>query len=114
VALGEVTIEVAAPIIWRDATLARRADSAFEELIDLCGVDYSTYGNGPGGASASRRGHLLSVSHNWRCAFAALPKTTIFPVSIRGSSGIQRNWFEREAFDLFGIVFPGHPTCAAS
>jgi NADH-quinone oxidoreductase subunit C len=110
--LNEITIEVA-PAKYRAACQALRDDAGlrFEQLIDLCGVDYSTYGDRPW-----ERGrfavvlHLLSVTHNWRlrlrafCADDALPMLDSL-IEVWPSA----NWFEREAFDLFGIVFEGHP-----
>lgn len=83
----------------------------FEQLIDLCGVDYSAYGDGAweGGRFAAVS-HLLSVSHNWRLrlrVFAPDEDLPVLPsvVDVWNSA----NWFEREAFDLYGIVFDGHP-----
>jgi len=111
VALGEVTIVVAATDYLEVAHKLRdHADLRFEQLIDLCGVDYADYGDG------SREGrrfavvlHLLSVTHNWRlrvrtfCPDDDLPMVaSVTPVW--SSAG----WFEREAFDLFGVVFEGH------
>jgi NADH-quinone oxidoreductase subunit C len=141
---GETTLELAA-VDWRDIARSLRdeAEFSFESLIDLCGVDYLSYGDdewettdvssegfsrgvegqGPGrftwesrprGRGPEKRfaavAHLLSLRHNERLrlrCFAldnSLPTVPslveIFPVA---------NWFEREAFDLFGIVFEGHP-----
>jgi NADH-quinone oxidoreductase subunit C len=143
-AVGETTLEVPA-IAWREvATILRDdPDFRFEVLIDVCGVDYLSYGDdewdtsdvtsegfsrgvegqGPGrftwesrplGRGPDRRfaavAHLLSIKHNKRLrlrCFAldnSLPSvpslTDVFPVA---------NWFEREAFDVMGIVFEGHP-----
>jgi NADH-quinone oxidoreductase subunit C len=111
--LGEITVEVA-PSAYL-ATCQKLRDSAelrFEQVIDLCGVDYSTYG----GARAPRGGrfavvlHLLSVTHNWRlrvrCVIAG-EELPMLPSLVEVWPGV--NWFEREAFDLFGIVFEGHP-----
>jgi NADH-quinone oxidoreductase subunit C len=141
---GEVTLEVAASE-WIDVISALRDESEFhfEQLMDVCGVDYLSYGddewdtsdvssegfsrgvegagagrfnweNRPKGQGPDRRfaavAHLLSVQHNRRLrlrCFAldnSLPVVPslveLFPVA---------NWFEREAFDLFGIIFEGHP-----
>ncbi|MCB1898812.1 NADH-quinone oxidoreductase subunit C [Cognatazoarcus halotolerans] len=109
---GEVTLEVAAADYLAVAqTLRDHADLRFEQLIDLSGVDYATYGDG------SREGlrfavavHLLSVSHNWRLRLKAFAAEDQFPVldsvfPVWPSA----NWFEREAFDLYGIMFSGHP-----
>ena len=111
-ALGEVTVVVAADrYIDVMRTLRDRAGLRFEMLIDLCGVDYSSHG--AGGANGPRFGvvcHLLSLANNWRLrvrTFAAEDDFPVVPsvVDVWPSA----NWFEREAFDLFGIMFPGHP-----
>ncbi|MDE1959251.1 MAG: NADH-quinone oxidoreductase subunit C [Xanthomonadaceae bacterium] len=144
-ALGETTLVVAAPDLHAVATLLRDDPALrFGELMDLCGVDYQSYGEaewetsqqvtatgysrgvegeGPGRFDWSQRPrnepaprrfavvvHLLSVSHNRRlrlrcfCPDDGLPLvpslTSLWPGA---------NWFEREAFDLFGIIFDGHP-----
>jgi NADH-quinone oxidoreductase subunit C len=110
-ALGEITLDVDAAA-YADAMpiLRDEPDLAFEQLIDLCGIDYSAYGDG------RRQGrrfavvvHLLSVTRNWRLRVRCFAPDDDFPavpsvVSVWNSA----NWFEREAFDLFGIVFPGH------
>ena len=83
----------------------------FEELMDLCGLDYSAYGNEEwSGKRFAAVSHLASVAHNWRLRVRCFAPDDDFPsipsvVSIWNSV----NWFEREAFDLYGIVFPGHP-----
>ena len=110
--LGELTVEVP-PEGYLDACRRLRDEPVlkFEQLIDLCGVDYSTYGNQPWekGRFAAVL-HLTSVTHNWRlrlrafCADDALP---MLDSLVEVWPGV--NWFEREAFDLFGIVFEGHP-----
>ena len=110
-ALGEVTVEIDGAS--HVAVCKRLRDDprlAFDTLIDLCGVDYLTYGEvdleGPRFAVVT---HFLSTTHNWRlrlrsfCADEEFPSIdslmTLWPVA---------NWFEREAFDFFGIVFEGH------
>ncbi|MHB1085829.1 MAG: NADH-quinone oxidoreductase subunit C [Thiobacillus sp.] len=92
-------------------TLRDHPDCRFEQLIDLCGIDYSSYGDGAWeGARFAVVVHLLSVSNNQRvrvrvfCPDEGLPVVASL-VDIWPSA----NWFEREAFDLFGIVFEGHP-----
>ncbi len=112
VALGEVTAVVAAEKIGATMRLLHeRTELRFETLIDLCGVDYSTYGGvtreGPRFAVVY---HLLSLANNWRLRVRAFVPDDAFPliasvVDIWPSA----NWFEREAFDLFGIMFEGHP-----
>lgn len=93
-------------------TLRQLRDAAgFEQLIDLCGVDYSTYGDG---AWEGRRFavvyHLLSLAHNTRLRVRIFTEDDDLPV-LESATGIWScaNWYEREGFDLFGIVFTGHP-----
>jgi len=110
-ALGEVTIEVAAADYLGVMTSLRdEADLHFEEIIDLCGVDYSTYGDAvwPGRRYAAVS-HLLSIAHNWRLRVRVFAEDDEFP-SVDSVTGVWTsvNWFEREAFDLYGIAFIGH------
>ena len=114
--LGELTLEVkAAEYAGIAQKLRDHPELRFEQLIDLCGVDYSTYGDRPAdspprGASFAVVLHLLSFTHNWRLRLRCYCPDDAFPVlpSVVGIwPGV--NWFEREAFDLFGIVFDGHP-----
>jgi len=82
----------------------------FEELIDLCGVDYSEYGEGTyDGPRYAVTSHLLSIEHNWRVRVRVFCPDDDMPL-VQSVTGIWRNanWFEREAFDLFGILFEGH------
>jgi len=112
VAFGEVTVVVDADR-YLDVmrTLRDRPELRFEMLIDLCGVDYSSFGGdvreGPRFAAVS---HLLSLSNNWRLRVRAFAPDDDFPV-IPSLVDVwpSVNWFEREAFDLYGIMFPGHP-----
>ena len=110
--LGELTVEVKASE-YGSACLALRdhLELRFEQLIDLCGVDYSTYADRPWERERFAVVlHLLSVTHNWRLrlrAFCADDQFPLLPSVIEVWPGV--NWFEREAFDLFGIVFEGHP-----
>jgi len=136
-AYGEVTVEVA-PAAYLEVCAALRdeAEFRFEELIDLCGVDYAAYGNSewegselasesgfgrgverggaPVGAAAGRRFavvlHLLSVSRNQRLRLRCFGADNDFPV-VPSLVGLwsSANWYEREAFDMFGLVFEGHP-----
>ncbi len=144
-ALGQATIEVA-PEHWMETAQVLRDDPAFafEQLVDLCGVDYLGIGvdewdtvevthegfsrgvegrAGPGRFAWADRPrdvaesgrfavvvHLLSVTHNWRIRLRARCSDSAAPI-ISSLTGIWRgsNWFEREAFDLYGIVFEGHP-----
>ncbi|MDE1546947.1 NADH-quinone oxidoreductase subunit C [Dechloromonas agitata] len=110
-ALGEVTIEVGAPdYLGLMIALRDEPDFRFEELIDLCGVDYSTYGDGAwvGGRYAVVV-HLLSVSQNIRLRVRVFAEDESFP-AVESVSAVwsTANWFEREAFDLYGIAFLGH------
>jgi NADH-quinone oxidoreductase subunit C len=109
--LGEVTIEVNAADYLGVMTMLRdEADLCFEEIIDLCGVDYSTFGDAvwPGRRFAAVS-HLLSVANNWRLRVRVFAEDDEFP-SVDSVTGVWAsvNWFEREAFDLYGIAFVGH------
>jgi len=110
-ALGELTIEVAAADYLAVMTSLRdEPDLAFEELIDLCGVDYSTHGDGGWcGRRFAAVSHLLSVAHNWRLRVRVFAEDDEFP-AVDSVTGVWKsvNWFEREAFDLYGIAFVGH------
>jgi len=110
-ALGELTIEVAAADYLAVMTSLRdEPDLGFEELIDLCGVDYSTYGDGGwSGRRFAAVSHLLSVAHNWRLRVRVFAEDDEFP-AVDSVIGVWKsvNWFEREAFDLYGIAFVGH------
>ncbi len=109
--LGEVTIVVGAAD-YQAAMLALRDDEAtrFEQLIDLCGVDYSQHGDGSWeGARYAVVSHLMSVAHNWRLRVRTFAPDDTYPiVSSLCSVWPAANWYEREAFDLFGILFDGH------
>jgi NADH-quinone oxidoreductase subunit C len=110
-ALGELTIEVAAADYLAVMTsLRHEPDLGFEELMDLCGVDYSTYGDGGwSGRRFAAVSHLLSVAHNWRLRVRVFAEDDEFP-AVDSLTGVWKsvNWFEREAFDLYGIAFVGH------
>ncbi len=111
IALNEVTLTVA-PQNYFEVMSTLRHDKAcqFEQLIDLCGMDYSAYADGVyEGARYAAVVHLLSVNLNQRLrvvCFAADDDFPMLPSVTSLWSGA--NWFEREAFDLFGIVFEGH------
>ena len=109
---GELTATVrAADIVQVATTLRDHPAFRFSILIDLCGVDYSAYGDeGWDGPSYAVVYHLLSMEHNMRLRLRAFAPDDDFAmidsvVDIWPSA----NWYEREAFDLFGIVFRGHP-----
>ncbi len=121
--LGEVTLVVkAADMIGVFTRLRDDADLRFEELIDLCGIDYSTWGSessedgryladqpheGPRFATIY---HLLSITHNIRLRVRVFAEDDAMPMmdSVIGVWPVA-NWYEREAFDLYGIIFKGHP-----
>ncbi|MCK0508888.1 NADH-quinone oxidoreductase subunit C [Aromatoleum anaerobium] len=109
---GEVTLEVAAADYLPVAQLLRdHRDLRFEELVDLTGLDYSAYGNGVwAGRRFAVAVHLLSITHNWRIRLRAFADDDAFPV-LESLVGVWPgvNWYEREAFDLYGIMFAGHP-----
>ncbi len=140
VALNELTIEVS-PDDLLSVSLFLRDDNAccFEQLIDICGVDYLTYGetewdtSGSGFSRGVKREfsfdgdeqdeankfegkrfavvvHLLSIEHNQRIRLKCYCDDNDFP-RVNSLQGIwnSANWFEREAFDMFGILFDGHP-----
>jgi NADH-quinone oxidoreductase subunit C len=108
---GEITITVGAHRYTEVARLLHVHPSLkFEQLVDLCGVDYSGYKNMPReGARYAAVSHLLSQTHNWRLRLRVFAPDDDMPVldsvtEIWNSA----NWFEREAFDLYGIIFEGH------
>ncbi|MCC7217554.1 MAG: NADH-quinone oxidoreductase subunit C [Burkholderiales bacterium] len=109
---GEVTAVVpAANLIAAMRDLRDRPELRFAMLIDVCGVDYSAFGNGAhAGPRFAAVYHLLSLAHNWRLRVRAFAPDDDFPVlpSVIDVWPVA-NWFEREAFDLYGIVFDGHP-----
>ena len=140
---GEVTLDVAADA-WLDAAHTLRDEFGFEQLVDVSGVDYLSYGsdewdtevssegfsrgvegkgagrfvwgeqpNGAGIAPGRRYAavaHLLSYQHNQRLRLRTFADNDDMPV-VASLTGVWpgANWFEREAFDLFGIIFEGHP-----
>ncbi len=120
---GELTLIVkAADLLGVFTRLRDDADFRFEELIDVCGIDYSTYGSetcegGSYVADVTHAGprfaavyHLLSITHNQRLRVRIFAEDDVMPLL---DSAIQvwpaANWYEREAFDLYGIIFVGHP-----
>jgi NADH-quinone oxidoreductase subunit C len=127
--LGELTVVVKTAVMLEVLTRLRDAIGLrFEQIIDLCGVDYSAYGSDVSEGGAYFRSdnmpaasdihpsrfavvyHLLSVTHNRRLRVRIFAEEDDFPVL---ASVIDiwpaANWYEREAFDLYGIVFTGHP-----
>jgi NADH-quinone oxidoreductase subunit C len=109
--LGELTLEVRASDYLETALILRDNSAlAFEQLIDLCGVDYSAYRDGEWtGRRFASVSHLLSVKNNWRLRLRVFADDDGFPV-VDSVTAVwpNANWYEREAFDLYGIVFTGH------
>ena len=114
---GEVTLEVA-PADYLSVAQALRdhPELHFEQLMDISGVDYLSYGRTDLVASDDGRSprfaavsHLLSLKHNWRLRLRVYAADDSFPV-VASVTSIWNgaNWFEREAFDLYGIMFEGH------
>jgi len=108
---GELTITVAADRAYAVALLLRDDPRLkFEQLMDLCGVDLSTWKDEPQtGLRYLVVAHLLSISMNWRLRLKVLAPDDQVPV-VASLTPIwnSANWFEREAFDLYGIIFEGH------
>ena len=131
VALNEATAVVRADdLVATMQSLRDHAETRFEQLIDLCGVDYSAYGTTGRGVDYSlsdamspepvvkrKHGnrfavvyHLLSLTHNWRLRVRVFAPDDEFPVLASViDAWPAANWFEREAFDFYGIMFTGHP-----
>ena len=111
IALGEVTVVVSAADYLAAAVLLRDAAGCkFEQLIDLCGLDYSEYKDGQyDGLRFCVTTHLLSLRLNQRVRLKVFCPDDDFPV-VDSLNDVWNaaNWFEREAFDLFGIIFEGH------
>jgi NADH-quinone oxidoreductase subunit C len=110
--LGELTVLVGAADYLKAARLLRDSPGCkFEQLLDLCGVDYSEYGGGGWeGPRYCAVSHLLSVSLNQRVRLKVFAPDDDMPV-LDSLIGLwtSANWFEREAFDLYGVIFEGHP-----
>ena len=108
---GEITVTVHASV-YLDAARILRDDATlkFEQLIDLCGVDYSGYKDDTwAGQRFCVVSHLLSVAHNWRVRLKVFAPDDDLPVvPALTPTWSAAAWFEREAFDLFGIIFEGH------
>jgi NADH-quinone oxidoreductase subunit C len=110
--LNELTVEVpSAEYLKTCEKLRDHPELRFEQMIDLCGVDYASYGDVPReGPRFAVVVHLLSVKNNWRLRLRSFCPQDDFPVI---ASLVEvwpaASWFEREAFDLFGIMFEGHP-----
>ena len=111
VSLGELTA-IISPADYLDVAKTLRDDPAcsFEQLVDLCGVDYSEYADGAWtGSRFAVVLHLLSISHNQRLRLKVFALDDSFPVVASVTSvWAAADWYEREAFDMFGLVFEGH------
>ncbi len=112
VALNELTIEcVASDMLKLVKKLRDHKALKFEQLIDLCGVDYQDYADGNWeGSRFATVYHFLSVTLNHRIrlkVFATEDNFPVFPTLVELYPAA--NWFERESFDLFGIMYEGHP-----
>ncbi|EGF30333.1 NADH-ubiquinone oxidoreductase chain C [Oxalobacteraceae bacterium IMCC9480] len=110
-ALGEITLVIKdSHYLSAMRVLRDHPDTRFEQLLDLAGVDFSTYGDGAwDGRRFAVVSHLLSLTHNWRVRVRVFASDDEVPVvasliDIWSSA----NWYEREAFDFFGILFEGH------
>ncbi|NVM74740.1 NADH-quinone oxidoreductase subunit C [Duganella sp. SG902] len=111
VALGEITITVkAADYYGVMQTLRDDKSLGFDQAIDLCGIDYLNYGDGAwDGQRFAVVVHLLSVKHNWRVRVRAFCADDDMPL-LPSITPLWRamNWYEREAFDMYGILFENH------
>jgi len=111
VALGEITLTVkAADYYGVMQTLRDDASLGFDQAIDLCGIDYLNYGDGAwDGQRFAAVVHLLSVKHNWRVRVRAFCADDDMPL-LPSITPLWRamNWYEREAFDMYGILFENH------
>lgn len=111
IANGELTVVVPSEAYLPVSYFLRDdPDFRFEQLVDLTGMDYSTFSGQDFPARFSVSVHLLSVSHNVRMRVRVLAPDDAFPM-LDSVCNVwpSANWFEREAFDLYGIVFGGHP-----
>ncbi|WP_108645731.1 NADH-quinone oxidoreductase subunit C [Polynucleobacter rarus] len=111
ISLNELTVTVPSEQYFASAQKLKEIPTlGFEQLIDLCGVDYQDYADGAWtGLRFAVVSHLLSVSNNWRLRLCTFVPNEDFPL-IPSITPIwnSANWYEREAFDFFGIIFEGH------
>jgi NADH-quinone oxidoreductase subunit C len=108
---GEITVTVsAADYVEASLRLRDHTELKFEQLVDLCGLDYSGWKDRPWeGLRFCVASHLLSVSKNWRVRLKVFaPDDDVPVVASLTEVWSSANWFEREAFDLYGIIFDGH------
>ena len=108
---GEMIVEIrAGDLTGVMATLRDDPAFAFSQLIDASGMDYADYGDAWEGARYAVVYQLLSIHHNWRLRVRCFCADDDFPmVDTVNDIWAAANWYEREAFDLYGIVFNGHP-----
>lgn len=108
---NEFTIVVDADCLFKVMMKLRDNESTdFEQCVDICGLDYLTYHDDYSGLRFAVVYHLLSIKNNWRLrvrSFAKDDNNPVMPSVVKIWSGA--NWFEREAFDFFGITFINHP-----
>jgi NADH-quinone oxidoreductase subunit C len=111
VEFSELTVELPREQLLSVCSVLRdEGDFSFEQLIDLCGVDYLDYGNGRwNGPRFAVVYHLLSIKHNHRIRLRIFAENAMPVVDSVTTIWNCADWYEREAFDLYGIVFDGHP-----
>jgi NADH-quinone oxidoreductase subunit C len=108
---GQIVIEVRPDDLIAAMTVLRDDPAlAFSMMVDLVGIDYQGFGNGWDGPRYAVTYNLLSIVHNWRLRVRVFCADEDFP-ALDSVIGVwpAANWYEREAFDLYGIVFRGHP-----
>ena len=107
----ELIVEIGAADLTEAMTTLRDEPSlAFSQLVDACGMDFTDFGDAWDGARYAVVYQLLSIQHNWRVRVRCFCIGDEFPmVDTVNDIWTSANWYEREAFDLFGIVFNGHP-----
>ena len=108
---GQIIVEVRADELSSAMTVLRDDPTfAFSQLVDVCGVDYADYGGTWTGARYAAVYLLLSIEHNWRLRVRTFCPDDTYPM-VDSMIGLwsSANWHEREAFDLYGIIFNGHP-----
>ncbi len=109
--MGELTLTLSPDELSAVALVLRDDESLrFEQCIDVCGVDYSTYQDNWEGKRFASVYHLLSIQHNWRLRVRVFADDDNYPV-VNSVITVwpSASWYEREAFDLYGIVYLGHP-----
>lgn len=108
--VGEVTLELAPEqLIEVTSQLRDQPELAFDQLIDIAGIDYSEYANEQQPLKLAAVYHLLSLVHNWRIRLRVVAPQELPMLESVCDVWPAAAWFEREAFDLFGIIFNGHP-----